>query len=212
VTAATLVAQFQSRGIRLRMAGDVLQAAPRDRLTDADRASLRDHLAELKALVRAKASAALVDDVFGPGARVVSCGRPAVWPPDGGWIPSSEHTIDPYAAAAPTVPCPGCGAMMWGLAGSGWCCRRCHPDPLALCSESGTAELGDAILFELARRADFPPVPLARAVTVLPGESAWRRFAIAGSAADRATARATLRAMLNECQSGERGTPERTRV
>src|SRR5262245_59314304 len=87
---------------------------------------------ELIALLQTETDPAVtaVIDVF-PGARVISTERSVVWPSEGGWVPSSARAIDPYAAAAPTVPCPGCGAMMWGLAGSGWCCRRCHPDPRA---------------------------------------------------------------------------------
>jgi hypothetical protein len=209
VTARSLLANLRARGLRLKHVGARLHVAPRTALTDADREALREHRMELVALLHAETDPAVtaVIDMF-PGARVISTERSDVWPPEGGWVPSSARAIDPYAAAAPTVSCPGCGAMMWGLAGSGWCCRRCHPDPSAPSSE--TAEVVDAILYELARRADFPPVPLARAVTVLPGERAWRRFAISGSAADRATARATLRAMLGECGSGEQGTPERT--
>jgi hypothetical protein len=152
----------------------------------------------------------LVGAVFGDGVRVVGSGPAGPWPPAGCWFPTSARTIDSNGTTVPTAGCLCCGAMMWGFAGSGWCCRRYHSDPLAPRSE--TAEVVDAIVFELARRADFPPVPLARAVTVLPGESAWRRFAIAGGAADRATARATLRAMLGECESVEHGTPERTRI
>ena len=170
-------------------------------LTDAVYRVARVDLLEVRTLVGA---------VFGDRVRVVGSGPAGPWPPAGCWRPTSARTIDSNGTTVPTAACPCCGAMMWGFAGSGWCCCRCHPDPLAPRSE--TAEVVDAILFELARRADFPPVPLARAVTVLPGESAWRRFAIAGSAADRATARATLRAMLGECEKGGLGTPERTLV
>jgi hypothetical protein len=41
----------------------------------------------------------------------------AVWPPPGGWIPSSP------------VPCPGCDRVAWFWAGQGWTCRACHPAP-----------------------------------------------------------------------------------
>lgn len=128
MTAAALVEQLRSRGVRLRMAGAVLQVAPRDCLTDADRAALHEQVVELKALVQAEVAAALVADIFGPGTRVVASGQPAAWPPQGGWAPS-RGTIDLYGTEAPTVACRCCAAVMWGRAGDGWCCRRCHPDP-----------------------------------------------------------------------------------
>jgi hypothetical protein len=84
---------------------------------------------------------------------------------------------------------------------SGWACARCHPDPIA--PRVAATEPADTTLLDLARRADFPRVPLAPAVTVLPGENAWRRFATAGSAAHRATATAALRVMLGEREPGE---------
>jgi hypothetical protein len=65
----------------------------------------------------------LVGAVFGDGGRVVGSG------PAGCWLPTSARTIDSNGTTVPTGACPCCGAMMWGLAGSGWCCRRCHPDP-----------------------------------------------------------------------------------
>jgi hypothetical protein len=72
------------------------------------------------------AGAALALDVF-RGARVVAFNQPAVWPPEGGWIPSSARTIDVYAADMPTAACPCCGAPAWFRAGDGWTCETCHP-------------------------------------------------------------------------------------
>jgi DNA polymerase-1 len=53
VTAEGLVAQLRSRGIRLRVADDTLQVAPRARLTEADRVAIREHLVDLRALLGA---------------------------------------------------------------------------------------------------------------------------------------------------------------
>lgn len=37
--------------------------------------------------------------------------------------------VDPFAATAPTVPCPVCKNEGWHRAGSGWVCSTCHPAP-----------------------------------------------------------------------------------
>jgi hypothetical protein len=128
--AEALVAQFRSRGLRLRVVGGMLQVAPRVMLTDTDRAAIREHLVELKALLEAEDDPAVreVLDLF-PGARVLSTSQPGVWPPPGAWIPNSASRIDPYGAEMPTAPCPSCGALDWHKAGSGWACCVCHPVP-----------------------------------------------------------------------------------
>jgi len=71
---------------------------------------------------------AMALDVF-PGARVVSAGQPASWPPADAWVPTSARTIDVYAAEMPTAACPCCGATAWFRAGDGWTCSTCHPAP-----------------------------------------------------------------------------------
>jgi hypothetical protein len=55
MTAAALIADLRRRGLRLRMESSALQVAPRKALTDSDRVAIREHLAELKALVQAEA-------------------------------------------------------------------------------------------------------------------------------------------------------------
>jgi hypothetical protein len=71
---------------------------------------------------------ALALDVF-RGARLVAFNQPAVWPPEGGWIPSSARAIHIHAAEMPTAACHCCGATAWFWAGSAWACSRCHPAP-----------------------------------------------------------------------------------
>jgi hypothetical protein len=122
----------------------------------------------------ADADAALALEVF-PGARVVAVNQPAVWPPEGGWIPSSASTIDIYATEMPPARCPVCGALAWHRAGNRWTCGVCHPPPgVAQAAVMDTAL--DATLFGLAERAGFPRLALSPAVTVLAGRDAWERF------------------------------------
>jgi len=71
---------------------------------------------------------AMALDVF-PRARVVAVNQPAVWPPEGGWLPASARPIDFYGAEMPTAQCPCCGSTTWFWAGSGWSCSTCHPTP-----------------------------------------------------------------------------------
>jgi hypothetical protein len=123
----------------------------------------------------ADADLAMVLAVF-PGARVVGVKKPAVWPPQGGWIPSSARTLDPYGTAAPTSACPCCGATAWHRAGSGFTCGVCHP-PANTIQVAVTDAALDATLFGLAERAGFPRLALSPAVTVLAGQDAWTRFA-----------------------------------
>jgi hypothetical protein len=54
VTGAGLLASLRARGLRLQRAGPALHVSPRAALTDADRAALREHLAELKELLEAE--------------------------------------------------------------------------------------------------------------------------------------------------------------
>src|SRR5262249_34376170 len=114
----------------LRCPACAAAAGTRAALTDGDRAAIREHLAELKALVQAEAdpivAAALT--VF-PGARIVSAGQPASWPPADASIPTSARTIEVYAAEMPTAACRCCGATAWFRAGSAWTCSTCHPSP-----------------------------------------------------------------------------------
>jgi hypothetical protein len=87
----------------------------------------RDRTPTVPALV-ADPTVLLVADVFGAGARIVSTGTPAVWPPSGGCVPSSGPT-SPFAAEPPAVPCRVCASSTWHRAGEGWTCGTCHPKP-----------------------------------------------------------------------------------
>jgi hypothetical protein len=198
VTAQNLLINLRARGLRLKHVGAALHVAPRTALTDADREALREHRMELVALLQTETDPEVtaVIDVF-PGARVISTKFSVVWPPEGGWVPSSARAIDPYAATAPTVPCPGCGAMMWGLAGSGWCCRRCHPDPRAVQVDHAThgAALQEHPLFSAAEARGFPPAsltPLHPGATVVPTRDGWLRFVATAAPEEITAARAAL--------------------
>src|SRR5262249_35459240 len=67
-------------------------------------------------------------EVF-PGAQVIAHNVPAVWPPAGGWVPSSARSVNPYTPEPPSVPCPMCASSTWHRAGDGWTCSTCHPQP-----------------------------------------------------------------------------------
>lgn len=83
MTARSLLAGLRARGLRLERVGPAVHVSPRAALTDVERAALREHLVEIKALLQAEADpgVALVRDVFGPGVRVVATGQRTVWPP-----------------------------------------------------------------------------------------------------------------------------------
>jgi hypothetical protein len=83
VTARSLLANLRARGLQLQHVGSALHIKPRAALTDADRAAIREHLVEIKALLQAEADPylALVREVFGPGVRVVGAAQGVVWPP-----------------------------------------------------------------------------------------------------------------------------------
>jgi hypothetical protein len=51
MTAATVLANLRARGLRVERLGPALRVAPRAALSDGDRVVIREHLAELKALV-----------------------------------------------------------------------------------------------------------------------------------------------------------------
>jgi hypothetical protein len=51
IDALALLWQLEDRGLQVRRDGDGIVVSPRDRLTDADRASIRRHRSELLALV-----------------------------------------------------------------------------------------------------------------------------------------------------------------
>src|SRR5262249_51323697 len=125
--------------------------------------------------VATDADVALAIDVF-PGARVIAASQPAVWPPEGGWGPTSARASHPYGTSAPTSTCPSCGATAWHRAGSGFTCGVCHPPAntiqVAVTDAALDAAL-DATLFGLAERAGFPQLALSPAVTVLAGQDAW---------------------------------------
>jgi hypothetical protein len=86
-----------------------LHVKPRAALTDADRAAIREHLVEIKALLQAEAdpSLALVREVFGPSVWVVGAAQAAVWPPEALATVDSATEKDPLVrlAAAVGSPC-----------------------------------------------------------------------------------------------------------
>jgi hypothetical protein len=140
MTPAALVAALAARGVRLTVVGNRLHVnAPTGELTAADRemltASKRALLPLLEDEGRDREALTVADvlDIF-PGARVVQDGQPAVWPPTGGWIPSSA--LDPYTSAPPTGLCSMCRGTSWRWAG-GWTCARCHPAPREAARDSG---------------------------------------------------------------------------
>src|SRR5262249_50269993 len=73
---------------------------------------------------------ATVDDAVEMfSAQVIATQQPAVWPPDGGWAPSSGTRYDAYAPRTPAAPCGTCGGTTWHPAGAGWTCSTCPPAP-----------------------------------------------------------------------------------
>jgi|SRR5262245_6754382 len=168
-----LLDRARQAGLVVRREGDRMIVRGPKRLADLA-VHLLDRKVEVMATLDAEADVALALDVF-PGAQVVAASQPAVWPPEGGWVPSPGK-IDPYAAETPTSPCPCCGTMAWSRAGTGFTCGVCHPTPNTTQAAVADAEL-DATLFGLAERAGFPRLALSPAVTVLAGHDAWRRFA-----------------------------------
>jgi hypothetical protein len=109
VTARILLANLRARGLQLQHVGSALHVKPRAALTDADRAAIREHLVEIKALLQAEADPylALVREVFGPGVWVVGAGQAAVWPPEPLATVDSATEKDPLVRLAAAVgwPC-----------------------------------------------------------------------------------------------------------
>jgi hypothetical protein len=58
MTAANVLSNLRARGLRVERLGTALRVAPRTALTDGDRVLIREHLAELKALVATEGPAA----------------------------------------------------------------------------------------------------------------------------------------------------------
>jgi hypothetical protein len=128
--------------------------------TDIDAPGTPTQDAEADSVVAAETDpgVALALDVF-RGARVVAFSQPAVWPPEGGWIPSSARTIEVYAAEMPTAACRCCRATAWFRAGDGWTCSTCHPVP-ARTDEGLSGPALQAEVFELTRTEGFPRLSL----------------------------------------------------
>jgi hypothetical protein len=161
------------------------------RLTDLA-VHLLDHKTEVLEALNAEADPALGTalDVL-PAAHVVAASQPAV----------SAQTIQPFGPAAPTAACRWCGALAWHRAGNGWTCGACHPPPGERHVAVTDAEL-DGTLFGLAERARFPRLALSPAVAVLPGQDAWRRFAVLTTSP---SLRASALAALLGREPGEEG-------
>jgi len=116
--ATALLCALRGRGFALRLdrpaAGPVrLLVRPASRLADQERVELQANKPALLTLLAAEATAPtaplklwepdvmLALEIF-PGAQVIAHHVPAVWPPPGGWIPSSLRRVDPEAAEPPT--------------------------------------------------------------------------------------------------------------
>src|SRR5262245_55009591 len=143
--ATTLLAALRGRGFSVRVArpaeGAVrLLVRPAGCLTDQERVALQVKKLALLTLLEAEAAdpttplrlwdrdVMIALEVF-PGAQVIAHGVPAVWPPEGGWLPAPLRRVDTYTAAPPMVSCPTCASSTWHRAGSGWTCSACHPSP-----------------------------------------------------------------------------------
>jgi hypothetical protein len=116
--ASTILSNLRSRGVTLSAAGSTLTFdAPAGELTDADRAALREHKAELLALL-APLSTSPAPKRRGP---------------------KEHYSREPI----PTVPCAGCGGRVWRLretpqsAGDWlWVCAACA-DAVQAATENG---------------------------------------------------------------------------
>jgi hypothetical protein len=87
VTAPVLLAALRRRGIEVIANNGTIRARPRARLTDVDRAALRQHKAAVLAALRAEASRATTaaDDRWAdgvPDAPCGLCGSPLAWVED----------------------------------------------------------------------------------------------------------------------------------
>ncbi len=131
MSAATLLSSLRDRGVILSAVGSKLTFdAPVGQLTDADRATLRAHKAELLALLASSGAtqeavpATIKQEraVVVPGTIVAPVTAP------------SHHTPKEHFSheQIPTRPCPGCGGRAWRLRetpGSAgywlWVCAGC---------------------------------------------------------------------------------------
>src|SRR5262245_5917477 len=100
MTAAALRDRLQARGVRLSLRADGrLEAAPGARLTDADRALVREQLGALKGLLRAEEEAITLDVPDGP---CPLCRAPLAWIED--WPTAGAHRWICLACAAAPMP------------------------------------------------------------------------------------------------------------
>jgi hypothetical protein len=195
--AVALLACARQAGLVVRREGDLVIVRGPKRLAHLATQVL-DQKADVLAVLEAESDPAVsvALDVF-TGARVVAVQQSALWPPEGGWIASSARIFDPYAADPPTVPCPFCRATTWGRAGSGWCCRCCHPDPRAPRidhSQADSAAQTHPLLVE-AQAKSFPSVPLGPVhpgSTVIGTAAGWLRFITSATSEELAAAIAAL--------------------
>jgi hypothetical protein len=92
VTAESLLASLRGRGLRVQRVGPALHVSPRAALTDADRAALREHLVDLRALL----GAAVVRPPHAPRESLhpnLSPVTPRRHPPGGAATPSPHPTL-----------------------------------------------------------------------------------------------------------------------
>jgi hypothetical protein len=102
MTAQALRDRLRAKGVRLSLRRDgQLEAAPRSRLGEADRADVRVHLAALKALLRAEAGEE-EETLDPPDASCALCRQPLIWVED--WPEPSEHRWLCLACAARPIP------------------------------------------------------------------------------------------------------------
>jgi len=149
MTAATLLTDLKAKGVVVSGAdGSLRLRAPCGVLTSADRAAVAAHKPDLLALLApnqepegsptepdGKMTGATVADAIEafPGSRVVADKQPAVWPPEGGYVPeeAQRRQDERFGPTSPAGPCPACDEREYHWAGDGWTCSTCHPRPTA---------------------------------------------------------------------------------
>jgi TubC N-terminal docking domain len=141
MTPEWLLLGLQGRGVTLVAVGDRLRwRAPVGVLTDADKDAMKACKPALLVLLgdvgerpeepaepNGKDPVAVALEIF--GGQVGADGQPAVWPPEGGYIPGAGRQDGPFSPRPPAGPCPVCGGQSWHRAGDGWTCSTCHPEP-----------------------------------------------------------------------------------
>lgn len=125
---AKLIARLRARKLRVKLNEGKIYIGPAGQLTEIDKAAIKKHREDMVVILGAEQGEGMQMVLeFFPGARVISAGKGAVWPPEGGFVPPAARTYDPHAVESPTVACPLCGAGEWRISGHSWVCGRCCP-------------------------------------------------------------------------------------